>query len=149
MNVEIRDAVEGDAEALSPLLEQLMHKPQTPEQIRIRLRRLAATGADRVLVAVVEGRVAGVAGLTYAWMLHVDAPTARLMSIVVDEACRGRGIGRRLIEASLEQSRIWGCDRIELTSRLERGAAHSFYEAVGFEHTSKRFSMPVLVRDPA
>jgi GNAT superfamily N-acetyltransferase len=149
VNVEIRDAVEGDAEALSPLLEQLMHKPQTPEQIRIRLRRLAATGADRVLVAVVEGRVAGVAGLTYAWMLHVDAPTARLMSIVVDEACRGRGIGRRLIEASLEQSRIWGCDRIELTSRLERGAAHSFYEAVGFEHTSKRFSMPVLVRDPA
>lgn len=141
--------MEGDAEALSPLLEQLMHKPQTPEQIRIRLRRLAATGADRVLVAVVEGRVAGVAGLTYAWMLHVDAPTARLMSIVVDEACRGRGIGRRLIEASLEQSRIWGCDRIELTSRLERGAAHSFYEAVGFEHTSKRFSMPVLVRDPA
>jgi GNAT superfamily N-acetyltransferase len=143
VNVEIRDAVERDAEALAPLIEQLMHKPQTPQQIRMRLGRLAGTGVDRVLVAVVDGRVAGVAGVTYAWLLHADAPTARLMSIVVDEGCRGQGIGRRLVEASVEQARIWGCDRIELTSRLERGAAHSFYEAVGFEHTSKRFSMPV------
>jgi GNAT superfamily N-acetyltransferase len=149
VNVEIRDADEGDAEALAPLIEQLMHKPQTPERIRIRLRRLATTGVDKVFVAIVDGRVAGVAGVTYAWMLHVDAPTERLMSIVVDEACRGRGIGRRLVEASVEQSRIWGCDRIELTSRLERGAAHSFYEAVGFEHTSKRFSMAVEVHAPA
>jgi hypothetical protein len=46
----------------------------------------------------------------------------------------------------VEQARNWGCDRIELTSRLERAAAHSFYEAVGFEHTSKRFSMPVELR---
>jgi GNAT superfamily N-acetyltransferase len=143
MNVEIRDATEQDAAALSPLIEQLMRKPQTPAQIRVRLRRLATTGVDRVLVAVVDGRVAGVAGVTYAWLLHLDAPTARLMSIVVDEGCRGQGIGRRLVEASVEQARTWGCDRIELTSRLERGAAHSFYEAVGFEHTSKRFSMPI------
>ena len=143
MNVEIRDADDGDAEALAPLIEQLMHKPQTAEEIRLRLSRLAGTDVDRVLVAVVDGRVAGVAGVTYAWLLHADAPTARLMSIVLEARCRGQGIGRLLVEASVEQARIWGCDRIELTSRLERGAAHSFYEAVGFEHTSKRFSMPV------
>jgi GNAT superfamily N-acetyltransferase len=146
VDVEIRDAGERDAEVLAPLIEQLMHKPQTPEQICIRLRRLAGTGVDKVLVIVVGGRVVGVAGVTYSWLLHADAPTARLMSIVVDEGCRGRGIGRQLVEASVEQARNWGCDRIELTSRLERAAAHSFYEAVGFEHTSKRFSMPVELR---
>jgi GNAT superfamily N-acetyltransferase len=143
MRVDIRDAADHDAEALSALIEQLMHKPSSPDQIRSRLHRLAGTGVDRVVVAVVDGRVVGVASVTYAWLLHTEAPTARLMSIVVDEACRGRGIGRRLVEAGVEQARAWGCDRIELTSRLERDAAHSFYESVGFSHTSKRFSMPV------
>ncbi len=143
MEVLIRDAVESDAEAISPLLVQLMHEPSTAEQVRARLRRLGETGFDRVLVAVAEGRVVGLAGLHVAWMVHLDRPTARLMSLVVDESCRGGGIGRRLVEASCEQAREWGCDRLELTSRLTRTGAHSFYESVGFEHTSKRFSMPL------
>jgi GNAT superfamily N-acetyltransferase len=143
VNVEIRDAADGDAEALAPLMEQLMHRPCTPDQIRARLRRLAGTGVDRVLVAVVEGSVLGLAGVNYAWLFHADVPTARLMSIVVDERCRGHGIGRRLVEASVDQARAWGCDRIELTSRLERTDAHLFYETVGFTHVSKKFQMPV------
>ena len=143
MEIEIRDVLEADVEALSPLMEQLMHQPATPDQIRSRLRHLADSGFDRVLVAVADGQVVGLAGVHLAWMVHTDLPTARLMSIVVDETRRGQGIGRRLIEASIEQARDWGCDRIELTSRLERSGAHSFYETVGFVHTSKRFSRPV------
>jgi ribosomal protein S18 acetylase RimI-like enzyme len=143
VEIEIRDAVEPDAEALAPLLLQLMHEPSSPEQIRKRLRLLAGTGVDRMLVAVRERRVVGLAGLHVAWMVHLDTPTARLMSLVVDEACRGQGIGRRLVEASCDLARARGCDRIELTSRLSRSGAHSFYEAVGFEHTSKRFSRPL------
>jgi GNAT superfamily N-acetyltransferase len=143
VNIEIRDARDADADALSPLMEQLMHQPTTPAQIRSRLRRLAARDVDRVFVAQVEGRVVGFAGVTYAWLFHADLPTARLMSIVVDEGCRGQGIGRRLVEASTEQARAWGCNRLELTSRLERAGAHSFYESVGFSHVSKKFQMPV------
>ena len=141
MEIEIRDALETDAEAVAPLMAQLVHKPVTPDQIRSRLARLAGTGVDRVMVAVADGRVVGLAGLTYAWLFHADAPTARLMSIVVDEACRGQGIGRLLVDASIEQARAWGCDRLELTSRLERAGAHSFYQSVGFAETSKKFQM--------
>jgi GNAT superfamily N-acetyltransferase len=143
VNVEIRDALDQDAEALSPLMEQLMHRPCTPERIRSRLRRMARTGVDRVMVAVVEGRVVGFAGVTYAWLFHADVPTARLMSIAVDESCRGQGVGRRLVEASVDQARAWGCDRVELTSRLENAGAHGFYETVGFTHVSKKFQMPL------
>ena len=113
MLVEIRDAHDQDAEALAPLMSQLMHLVATPDQIRARLRRVATTGVDRVFVASVDGLVVGFAGLTHAWLLPADAPTARLMSIVVDERCRGQGIGRRLVEASIEQARAWGCDRLE------------------------------------
>jgi N-acetylglutamate synthase-like GNAT family acetyltransferase len=143
MKIEIRDARVGDADEIAPLVAQLMHQPCMPEQIRSRLDRLATTGVDRVLVAALDGRVVGLAGVTYSWMLHTELPTARLMSIVVDETCRGQGIGRQLVEASTEQARAWGCDRLELTSRLERDGAHSFYETVGFKHTSKRFSKQI------
>jgi GNAT superfamily N-acetyltransferase len=65
------------------------------------------------------------------------------MSIVVDEELRGQGVGRRLIEASIGQARDWGCDRLELTSRLANAGAHAFYETVGFVHVSKKFQMPL------
>jgi hypothetical protein len=53
MEIEIREALESDAAALSPLMLQLMHEPSTAEKIRARLRRLSETGVDSVLVAVV------------------------------------------------------------------------------------------------
>ncbi len=143
MPIEIRDAHPADAGEMAPLMLQLMGRPSSPGAIRDRLVRLLATGADRVIVAVAEGRVVGVAGLHVAWMIHADHPTARLMSLVVSEECRGQGIGRSLVHRSCELARAAGCDRMELTSRLERAGAHSFYERVGFEHTSKRFSMPL------
>jgi len=149
VNVQIRDAIVSDAGAIAPLIEQLVRRPTTAEQVAARLRRLETTGGDRVLCAVYDGRVMGVAAVTYAWLLHADAPTARLMTLVVDEAGRGRGIGRRLVEASVDQARAWGCDRLELTSRLERAGAHTFYEAVGFAHTSKKFQMAIPPLSPA
>jgi len=129
MEIEIRDALEADAEALSPLMEQLMHEPSTPDQIA---RGCAVLPIPAQIEPCGRGRWAcrRSGRFALAWMVHADAPTARVMSIVVDEACRGHGIGRRLVEASVGQARAWGCDRIELTSRLERSGAHSFYETV-------------------
>jgi GNAT superfamily N-acetyltransferase len=143
MAIEVRDAVEADAEEMAPLLLQLMHEPSTADQIRARLRRLAATGLVRTVVAVVDGRVVGFASVHVEWLLHHDRAAGRLMSIVVDERCRGQGIGRRLVEAAVELARAAGCDRLELTSRLERADAHAFYEALGFAHMSKKFQRSI------
>jgi GNAT superfamily N-acetyltransferase len=140
MGIEIRDAYQSDAAELSGLVRQLMFgEPSTAEQMSARLARLGASSVDRVLVAVESGRVVGLASLHFAWLVHADRPTARLMSLVVDEGCRGRGIGRKLVERACELAREWGCDRMELTSRLARAEAHQFYEATGFEYTAKRF----------
>jgi GNAT superfamily N-acetyltransferase len=140
MAVEIRDASERDAPEIAPILDQLGHGDSTPAQVRMRLTKLAQAG-DRVLVAVFEGRVVGVATVHVASLIHQDLPTARLMALVVDEASRGQGVGRLLVEEACRMARRAGCDRIELTSRLSRTGAHAFYERLGFTHTSKRFSM--------
>jgi predicted N-acetyltransferase YhbS len=143
VTIEIREAEPQDAQSIAPLLEQLMHRPTTPDQVLARFEHLRDSDMDCVLVAVDEGSVVGLAAVHVAWMIHTDRPTGRLMSLVVDERVRRAGVGRALVEASCRMAREAGCDRMELTSRLEREGAHAFYEQVGFQHTSRRFSMPL------
>jgi N-acetylglutamate synthase-like GNAT family acetyltransferase len=142
MGVLVREARLGDAEAIAPLLAQLDY-PASVQQVRARLARLGLTGNDTVLVAEQDGQVVGVASLHVSWMIHMDRPTGRLMTLVVDETTRGTGIGRALVDECCTRAEAIHCARLELTSRLAREEAHTFYERVGFEHTAKRFTRPI------
>ena len=142
MDVRVREASVGDAEAIAPLLAQLDY-PSSVQQVRRRLMRLGSTGSDTVLVAEADGKVAGIAVLHVSWMIHMDRPTGRLMTLVVDETNRGEGIGRALVEECCVRAEQLRCARLELTSKLAREEAHTFYERVGFEHTARRYTKPL------
>jgi GNAT superfamily N-acetyltransferase len=134
--VTIRDATAADAADVAALLGELGY-PTTAGEAADRLRR---TGG-RVLLAESDGRVVGLAALAFTTQLHHAAPTARVTALVVSEPARGRGAGRRLMARAEELARAEGCAAIELTSgiRLEREAAHRFYEALGYDRTSYHF----------
>jgi len=53
--------------------------------------------------------------------------------MVVEEACRGRGIGTQILNRLISSARERGCSRIELTSAFHRKEAHAFYEHRGFK----------------
>lgn len=65
-------------------------------------------------------------------LLHIE-------ELVVGEACRGRGIGRKLIEQALAVAEERGCRSVEVTSAFHRSWAHAFYEACGFEKKAYHF----------
>jgi len=134
--VTIRDATAADAAEVAALLGELGY-PTSAGEAAERLGR----SDGRVLVAESEGRVVGVAALAVAPQLHYAAPVARVTTLVVSEPARGCGAGRRLMARAEELAREAGCHDIELTSgiRLEREAAHRFYEALGYERTSYHF----------
>jgi GNAT superfamily N-acetyltransferase len=142
MQISVREAADRDADAIAPLLAQLGY-PSTPEQVRVRLGHLGRTGSDRAIVAEEDGAVVGVAVLHIAWTIHLERPVARLMALVVDEPVRGEGIGRALVEECCRRAEALRCGRLELTSKLASGEAHTFYERVGFEHTARRYSKPL------
>jgi N-acetylglutamate synthase-like GNAT family acetyltransferase len=142
MYVRVREAEQGDAESIAPLLAQLDY-PSSVQQVRGRLARLARTGSDAVLVAEQDDQVVGVAVLHLSWMIHMDRPTGRLMTLVVDESSRGSGIGRALVDECCRRAEKLHCARLELTSKLAREESHTFYERVGFEHTAERFTKPI------
>ncbi len=88
-------------------------------------------------VAVVDGAVVGwcdaIPGEASAGMAHV----AR-MGMAVAKAFRGRGIGRRLMEAVIEKARRRGLEKIELSVYSTNQAAVALYESAGFVVEGKK-----------
>lgn len=71
----------------------------------------------------------------------VDRGTFHLLSLAVDGDCRRRGVGSRLLAASLERARRRGCRRCRLEVRRTNEAALQMYRKSGFtlEGVRRRF----------
>ena len=143
MNLTIRDAQAGDAPAVAGLLGQLGY-PTEPSAVERRLERLQVVG-DRVVVAEVEGKVVGLAHLQVTPALERERPAAKIGALVVDDAHRGRGIGRALVQAIEDEARLRGCELLFLTTAERRKDAQVFYEKIGFQETGKRFAKELNV----
>jgi GNAT superfamily N-acetyltransferase len=138
MDPTIRDARAADAGAVARLLTELGY-PTGVEAVESRLERLTVVG-DRVVVAEIDGEVVGLAHLQVSPALERDRPAAKLGALVVDDAHRGHGVGRALVEAAEAEARLRGCELLFLTTAERRDDAHAFYASVGFEHTGRRYT---------
>lgn len=137
MDLTIRDARAADADDVARLLEQLGY-PTDAGAVPSRLERLAVVG-DRVFVADSDGRVVGLAHLQVTPALERERPAAKIGALIVDEAHRGHGVGRALVQAVVDEARLRGCGLVYLTTADRRDDAHAFYELVGFEQTGRRY----------
>lgn len=55
-------------------------------------------------------------------------------AVVVTASCRGRHLGRKLMERILSDASSFGVQTIHLTSNPKRVAANAMYRSLGFEH---------------
>jgi GNAT superfamily N-acetyltransferase len=143
--MHIRRARLQDAERLVPLYEQWGY-PQPASDVADRLALWAATPQAEVLVADVDGALAGMIGVCTTPHLALPGVFARVAGLSVDGAFRRRGVGAALVGAAEELARTWGCDRVEITSSRSRAEAPSFYPAIGYEdrcERSARFIRPL------
>lgn len=137
----IRDAVASDASALVTLIKQLDFHVDVPG-VAARLGRLTALG-EPLLVAEIEGSLAGCIDWHVMTTIHRPAPVGRIVMLVVDRQLRGQGIGRELVNAAVERMKKAGCSLVEVTSNHKLVDAHRFYERLGFTETSRRFALPL------
>lgn len=143
----IRPARSSDCEALARLSRQLGY-PATGHELERRLALLSDD--DRVLVAALDGAVAGWIHLSVARPLVVE-PHVVVSGLVVDETFRGRGIGRALMGAAEDLARERGLPCVRLTSAIHRTEAHRFYEALGYGvvKTQLALSRTLETEDPS
>ena len=138
MTLSIREAGAADAMQIAALIELLGHRT-TSDAVASRLQSLMSIDCPQ-LVAVEGERVVGLCGLHLMTAIHRDRPVGRITILVVAENVRSQGIGRMLVDAAEAHFRTAGCGMIELTSNDRLIDAHSFYESIGFQRTSKRFA---------
>jgi ribosomal protein S18 acetylase RimI-like enzyme len=126
----IRGPRADDCPRLAELSAELGY-PMSPEEAAERLRELGTRPDHALLVAESEGRVVG-------W-IQVSLPRifetphrAEIAGLVVDAAARGRGIGRRLVEAAEAWARRQDCLAVRVRSNVVRERAHAFYRRNGF-----------------
>ena len=138
---ELNSADVNYVDAVNRLLVQLSTKPAvfTLES----LEEIVSSPSSHLFFAECEGAVVGM--LTVGEYI---APTGRKLwieDVVVDEAMRGRAIGRMLVEHAIAFAGSLGNGTLMLTSRPSRIAANSLYRSCGFEpKETNMYRMPVV-----
>lgn len=139
-SLQIRDAMLTDAEAMAPLLDTLGY-PAPPATVRQRLIALLHDDPTaRVLVALQDEVIVGLATLHATPVLHRPTPVARVTALVVSPAAQGSGAGRALMAAAERHFGETGYQRVEVTSGPTHAAAHDFYRHLGYRDQGVRFA---------
>lgn len=136
--LRVRTAEASDSDALARLCTQLGY-PAQPSDMPARLAQLRNDPNVRALVATDGDAVVGLITTQVRYTMNHATPIAQITMLVVDEAQRGKGIGRALVDASEAWARECGCQRIVVTTALNRAGAHAFYESVNYAHTGRRY----------
>jgi GNAT superfamily N-acetyltransferase len=131
--VRIRPVRPEDDASVSELVTQLGYQ-RTPEQVAAWVRELDSRPTQACFVAELNGEV--VAWIDVSLEHHLQSEVFGLIGgLVVKDGVRGAGIGKRLCERAEEWTRQQGANRIRVTSRSTREAAHRFYLRDGYRHT--------------
>ncbi|MEU6530935.1 GNAT family N-acetyltransferase [Streptomyces sp. NPDC046928] len=146
-DLEIRPAVADDIPAIVGMLadDPLGAQRESPDDLTpylAALERLQGDPHQHVVVAVREGRVVGTLQLTIVPGLSRRGATRSIIEgvrIHADE--RGSGLGTRLIEWAVDESRRQDCHLVQLTSDKTRTDAHRFYERLGFTASHTGFKL--------
>jgi GNAT superfamily N-acetyltransferase len=139
-DVRIRAMTPADVPAVARLAGQLGY-PSTEEQVARRFEAVTGLGSGGVYVAAAEAD--GVVGWIYvALQVTIEGdPGAEVWGLVVDEAHRGRGIGRLLMGHAEEWARERGFRDVSLRTNIIREDTHRFYQSLGYEVVKTQLKM--------
>jgi ribosomal protein S18 acetylase RimI-like enzyme len=90
------------------------------------------TRPEEVLVAEVDGAVAGFVKIRHETSLPSHAHVLQLQGLGVDPAYQGRGVGQALLEAAAAEARARGARKLSLRVLGRNTTARRLYERCGF-----------------
>ena len=145
----IRPASVSDQEALGRFGAALMRQHHESDPLRFLTAERPEAGYGRFLVSrltkadtavLVAERSQRIVGYAYAsieptsWE-DLRGPCGFLHDLYVDEASRGRGVGRELADAAIAWMRSKGMSQVVLWSKTGNDAAQRLFARLGFRKT--------------
>ncbi|HEX3355812.1 MAG TPA: GNAT family N-acetyltransferase [Tepidisphaeraceae bacterium] len=97
-------------------MERLLNEPQT----------------GRVWLIHVDGSAVGYIALTFTFSIEFGGRTAFIDELLIEESCRGRGVGRRVVEWVIDASKKLGVSNLVLEVSEENERARRLYRGCGF-----------------
>lgn len=123
----LRSISDKERQQIAALVAQLTTKAVDPS----RFDEVVDSHNTLLLTARRNGHIVGV--LVLALYPTLTGRKAWIEDVVVDNAERGAGIGRALVERAIAEASERGAATLDLTSNPSRQAAHRLYRACGFE----------------
>jgi putative acetyltransferase len=148
--INVRQANVDDAEALL-VLERALAEAKSgmvtaPDQVRTiekeRERLAPPTDASLAIVAEIDGRIAGNAGLKQ--LAPMRCKHVGVLFVGVHPDFQRRGVGRALMQHLIAHAKAQGLVRLELYVRSDNHKAQALYESLGFSHEGTRVKFVLL-----
>jgi ribosomal protein S18 acetylase RimI-like enzyme len=132
--IQVRQAGVEDAPAIARLLHDFNREYDEPtpgvEELTETVRRLL--GKKEIAVLLLGEGPDGLALLRFRSSLWSTGLESHLQELYVVPPLRGRGIGRGLLQATIEYARERGADYLDLNTGETDTAARGLYESMGF-----------------
>lgn len=136
-----REAEPGDLDAILRLYRQLQPGDPVLEDgsDAVVFEQILGTPGLRLLVLEQDGAVVATTYLNVIPnMTRSASPYAVIENVVVEETLRNRGLGKRILESTLQAAWDAGCYKAMLLTGSRNPATHAFYRACGFSENEKR-----------
>ena len=138
----VRPARSADAPAMLRLIKALAAYERAEEKVEATERSLRATlfGREAVAhahVATIGGEVVGLAVWFLTFSTWTGRPGLYLEDLIVDEAARGRGVGRALLRALARKAQARGFARLDWQVLDWNEPAKDFYRAIGAKRSEE------------
>ncbi len=137
--VLIRDLERRDYISLAAVWREAF-VPLTDEALITACKKMEGDSRYRIFVAETDGRVVGFVTTVEALAINLPDGYIQVNSLAVLPEFRHCGIGKMLMNRVEELARERGSSLVELASGFQRTEAHEFYERLGYQKTSFRFS---------
>jgi GNAT superfamily N-acetyltransferase len=144
--MKIRDMSAADLDSVAALCRQLASEDRSADALAVRVERARADPRHSFSVAVDDdGRVVAWMHLHETYLVASD-PCLQVLALVVDEACRGRGVGKLMMEFAERRAASRGLPRLYLHSQVKRTDAHRFYEGLGYSKLKTQIAFEKRLR---
>lgn len=142
-SIHKNDISHRDVEAVNTLLQQLSSSPKTfvtPDEIQY----FTQCGIF-VTIRDTTQDIAPIIGMgTLTKITKLRHFCGVIDDVVVSEAYRGQGLGRKITEFLIQEAKHLNMDYIELTSKPERVEANALYQSIGFQkRTTNVYRLPL------
>lgn len=137
MNLAIRSARLVDVPRIVELYKRLDIAPEPDMPIDhawARFLDLTSSPHHRIYVAEFEEQIVGTFSMIFVGGIsHGARDSCIIEDVVVALEMQGTGIGKLMMQFAMEQCAARDCYKLVLSSHVNRGSAHRFYESLGFQ----------------